>query len=1027
MKRKFVVFFLALFSHVLIAQELTLRGIVRDEVNAPLLGVTVTIEGTTQGVITNAEGVFEIQVNPSLVKIVNFSFVGYNTESREIGDGLTYFEIQLIPKYTELDDVVVIGYGTQRRGDVSTAISTVKAEDIASPANISLDQSLQGQAAGVVVSQSTGKPGAPVSIRIRGTTSINGTNEPLYVVDGIPIITKAAELTTGTVQGSAINPLSSINPMDIESIQILKDASAAAMYGARGANGVILITTKRGVAGKLQVNLLASVGVQILARELELLNARELAELGNDAVTEARKYYPDIAYGDNFAFPERFGEGTNWQDEIFRPAWMQNYQLSLRGGSEQTRYFISGNMMFQDGIIEYSDFNKGTFRINLDNDLSKNVRAGVNVNFTNSQSHGVITGVPNQASSVTAMAMLFNPGQEPYDDDGPGGYTYESNTINRIPNPVAEINETDRVISSNRAIGDMYLDWDIIPGLQYKLKLGVDAFLTKEQQYIPSFIRRGQDKGKGYNVNMQGNTWLVENTLSYTKDIDRQHFTLLLGQTMQKYTSEDTDIAIERFDDDRLGYYNLGLGMDKTINTGYHSWSMLSWIGRIMYNYDGRYYLTASGRADGSSKFGNSNKWAFFPSASFAWRVSGEDFFSSVDAINSLKIRASYGTVGNEGIPPGSTISLMGDLPYFFGEQPGSKVLGTYVYSLQNNELKWEVTRQYNTGFDIHFFESRIMLTSEVYLKETSDLLLFVPINRSSGFAYAWSNVGDMSNKGIEFSLNTVNLSGRFQWRSRLNFAVNRNQVTDLAQSTDIYGIPIMNILDWTKISKGKPIGVIYGYKTDGILQLNEDPAEQPFFPSKIIRYGDRKYVDKNNDGEITTDDYYELGNANPDYSFGFHNRFSYKGLALEIYFQGDMGNELVNFNRFQLESFDGYQNNSKVALERWTEENPSNEYPRANASPHGNFMSDVYVEDGSYVRLKQVLLSYSLPVKWYTGAGIENIVISLSGNNLYTFTNYSGYDPEVSIFGGSVYGKGADYGAYPMARTVLFSLNLTF
>ncbi|HDS08410.1 MAG TPA: TonB-dependent receptor [Bacteroides sp.] len=1027
MKRSVILIILVSLAHFLSAQDVTLKGIVRDQEGIPLPGVSVYIEGTTRGVITNLDGEFEIEVDPRQDAVLLFSSVGFEPESRRIGDGTTFFEITMRPKITELDDVVVIGYGTQRRGDVTVAISSVDAGAVSSPVHTSLDQALQGQAAGVVVMQSTGKPGAPVSVRIRGTTSINGTNEPLYVVDGIPIITKAEELTTGTVQGSDINPLSSINPADIESIQVLKDASATAIYGARGANGVVLITTRKGKAGKPQVNISSTVGLQVLAKKLDLLNARELAELGNAAVAEARKYYPDIAYGDNFAFPDRFGEGTDWQDEIFRQAWLHNHQVSLSGGEERTRYFMSANLMQQDGIIHNSDFNKGTFRINMDSDLGENVRTGVNINFTRSISHGVITGVPNFSSSVTAMALMFNPAQEPYDPDGPGGYTYESNTINRVPNPVAEINETDRLVNSNRAIGDFYLDWDIIPGLQYRFKLGADAFFTKEQQYIPSYIKRGQDKGKGYDVNMQGYTWLMENTLSYTKEVNKHHLVLLVGQTAQKYISESTDIAIERFDDDRLGYYNLGLGLDKTVNTGFQSWAMLSGIGRAIYNYDSRYYVTLSGRADGSSKFGMANKWGFFPSVSLAWRVSGEDFFSSVDAVNSLKIRASFGTVGNEGIPPGSTISLMGELPYFFGEMPTSRVVGTYVYSLKNNELKWEVTRQYNTGFDLSMFESRIMLTVEAYLKHTSDLLLYVPINRSSGFEYAWANVGDMSNRGIEFSLNTVNIQSPFEWRTRLNMAFNRNSVTNLAGSQDIYGIPIMNILDWTRISENNPIGMVYGYKTDGILQLDEDPSSQPFFPSKIIQYGDRKYVDRNEDGVITTDDHFVLGNVNPDFTFGFSNHFGYKGISLDIYLQGDIGNELVNFNKFQLESFDGYQNNLATALERWTENNPTDEYPRANASSHGNFMSDVIVEDGSYMRVKEVTLAYDLPSRWFSEIPVSSIRVALSGNNLWTFTRYSGFDPEVSIYGGNVFGKGADYGAYPMARSVLFTLNLVF
>jgi TonB-linked SusC/RagA family outer membrane protein len=526
---------------------------------------------------------------------------------------------------------------------------------------------------------------------------------------------------------------------------------------------------------------------------------------------------------------------------------------------------------------------------------------------------------------------------------------------------------------------------------------------------------------------MQGYTWLMENTLSYTRDFGKHNMVLLLGQTAQKFVSESSDIAVERFDDDRLGYYNLGLAIDKTIITGYSSWAMLSGIGRAIYNYDSKYYVTVSGRADGSSKFGSSNKYGFFPSLSLAWRISQEKFFSNVPHINSLKLRASVGTVGNEGIPSGATISLMGNRPYFFGEETTSKVIGAYVYSLKNDELKWEVTRQFNTGFDISLFESRIMLTAETYLKQTSDLLLYVPINRSSGFNYAWSNVGDMSNKGLEFSLNTINLDKTFKWRTRFNIAFNKNKVTNLAQAGEIYGTPIINILDWTRITEGEPIGLIYGYKSDGIIQLDEDPATVPFFPAKIARYGDRKYVDKNKDGILSKEDHYVLGNANPDFSFGFANNLSWKNFSLSFYFQGDIGNELVNFNRFQLESFDGFQNNSIVALERWTVDNPTNEYPRANASSHGNVMSDVMVENGSYVRLKELLFSYTLPVKLYQSSGIDNITVSVSGNNLLTLTTYSGYDPEVSIYGGSVFGKGADYGAYPMARTMLLSLNLTF
>ncbi len=1027
MKHLFLLILPFLFLQTAFSQEITIRGKVTDEDKVPMPGVTVVVDGTATGTSTNAHGEFTLTVDKSTARSLSCSFVGYGRATRQLAEGITFYEFIMTPEVTELDAIVVIGYGTQRKGDVTVSMSSVATKDLTSPAITSLDQSLQGQASGVVVSQTSGKPGAPVSIRIRGTTSINGTNEPLYVVDGIPIITASQELTSGTIQGSDINPLISINPQDIESMQVLKDASATAIYGARGANGVILINTRRGTKGDLKVNLNLAYGMQKLSKKLDLLNARELADLGNDAVTEARKYYPDIAYGSNFAVPSRFGEGTDWQEQIFRTAPLMNGQISLQGGSDNTQYFMSANVVRHMGIIHNSDFNKGAVRINLDSDLSPKVRTGIGISMSHAVNNGVTTGVPNVASSVTAMALLFNPGQEVYDSTQAGGYTYESNTINRIPNPVAEMNETDIVITTDRVIGDFYTTWDIIKDLQYKFKIGIDAFFNKEQQYIPSFIKRGQDKGKGYNVDIKGYTWLMENTLTYKLVFDKHHFNLLAGQTAQKYVSESAQIAVERFEDERLGYYNLSMGLDKSVYSGYSSWSMLSGLARVMYDYDNKYYLTFSGRLDGSSKFGTYNKYGFFPSVSAAWRLTKEPFLENAEAINDLKLRISAGSVGNEGIPSGSTLSLMGARQYFYGEGSSAEVIGTYVYSLQNNDLKWEVTRQYDMGLDLSLFRSRVEFTAETYLKNTSDLLLYLPVNRSSGFEYVWANVGDLQNRGIEFSVNSVNFVDKFKWNTRLNLSFNRNEVTNLDKSENIYGTSVFNILDWTMISEGKPIGMIYGYKSDGIIQLNEELSGIPFFPAKIARYGDRKYVDRNLDEKLTVDDYYELGNANPDFSFGLKNTFSYGNFSLDIYIQGDYGNEIVNFNRFQLESFDGYQNNSAVAMERWTESNPTDKYPRANASPHGIIISDVYVEDGSYARLKEVVFSYDLPRELLDKVRISNLRLSLSGTNLYTLTRYSGYDPEVSIFGGSVFGKGADYGAYPMARTLLFSINATF
>lgn len=1011
----------------LLAQQVSITGIVRDETGLTLPGVSVYAKETAIGTTTDIDGKFSLSWEYANESYLYFSFMGYATSQKKVTPGTYYMEVTMTQEYTQLDEVVVIGYGSQRRGDLSSSIVSIRSEDVSSPAVLSLDQSLQGRAAGMIVSQSTGKPGAPVSIRIRGTSSINGVNEPLYVVDGIPIISNANDFTSGTIQGTDQNPLTSINPNDIESIQVLKDASATAIYGARGANGVILITTKQGKAGVTQVQFGSSIGIQQLSKKMDLLNANQLAVLGNDAVHEARKYYPGVAYNSAFAMPDRFGKGTDWQDQIFRTAVLHNHRVSISGGNESTTYYMSASMASQDGIIHNSDFGKGTFRVNISNRINQWLRTGINLNLSTSTNNGVTTGVPNVASSVTAMALFFNPGQEVYDPGQEGGYTYESNTLARIPNPVAEIKETEIKVSTHRVVGDYFADWNITDNLIFKFKTGVDGFFNKEQQYIPSYIKRGQDKGKGANVHTHGYTWLVENTLNYTFSHQKHHFNVLAGQTAQRFVSESSDIAVEQFDDNRLGYYNLSIATDKTILTGYNTWSMLSGIGRTMYHYDNKYYVTVSGRLDGSSKFGSSNRYGFFPSISTAWRVSGEPFMQPFSLINDLKLRASLGKVGNEGIPSGASLSLMGNRPYYFGEGANAQAVGTYVHSLENQDLKWEVTTQYDVGIDLSLWESRLEFTAEAYLKHTSDLLLFMPVNTSSGFDYVWTNVGDLQNKGLDFSLNTVNLKDDFKWNTRFNLSFNRNKVTNLDKSSAIYGNPVMGIVDWSMIQEGKPIGVVYGYESNGIIQLDEDPGSVPFFPAKIPRHGDRKYVDQNGDGILTVDDYVELGNTHPDFSFGIHNTFSYKNFTLNVFIQGDYGNVIVNFNRLQLESFDGFQNNSTAALQRWTESNPTNKYPRANASPHGHVMSDVIVEDGSYARLKEITLTYRVPRKLYTSTLVKDIQMSVSAHNLATLTNYSGYDPEVSIFGGSVYGKGADYGAYPMARTFIFSINASF
>jgi TonB-linked SusC/RagA family outer membrane protein len=519
--------------------------------------------------------------------------------------------------------------------------------------------------------------------------------------------------------------------------------------------------------------------------------------------------------------------------------------------------------------------------------------------------------------------------------------------------------------------------------------------------------------------------WLFENTLSYDKKFGKHGITAVIGNSLQAYDNQFLFTATSDFDDNRLGYNAIQVGADKTlIFNGTTGWQLQSYLGRINYNYNEKYLVTVSARVDGSSKFGAGNRYGTFPSFAFAWRAKEEDFMKSVELISDLKLRLGYGIVGNEGIPPYSSMGLLETTEAYFGENEIAK--GAGPASRQNDNLKWETTSQFDIGVDVGFFNDRISLVADVYYKKTSDLLLNAPVPYTSGFAFSYFNVGSLENKGIEFALNTVNIDKVVKWNTSLNFAVNRNKVLDLNSDEGIPADPLLGINGWNVINAGTPIGTLYGYKTDGIIQNGEDLSTIPKFIDYTPTYGDRKYVDKNGDGALTEDDKYVLGNANPDFSFGMNNTVNYKNFALSIFIQGVYGNEIVNFNKFSLESFDGNQNNSTAALERWTPENPTNKYPRANVSPRVNTLSDHQVEDASYVRVKDITLSYDfaklMSSSKFRPAGMKLFV---SAKNIVTVTDYTGYDPEVNRFINNPRSFGADLGSYPTTKIYSLGLNI--
>lgn len=1007
--------FFVLCTQLVAAQQFLVTGTVSDNKEV-LVGASVAELGTTNGTITDVEGKFILKVTAG--SKVRVSYTGYLPQEFTIASDKT-LNVVLEEDQELLSEVVVIGYGVVKKSDLTGSVASIKSEDYINTAVSSIDQGIQGKVTGVVVSMSSGQPGAPSSIRIRGTNSINGNNEPLYVIDGVFIV---PETNVGAVSGPSLNPLASLNPADIESIEILKDASATAIYGTRGANGVIIVTTKRGKKGAPVFNVNFAQSIQELRRKIPMLNAAQLAVLGNEAADNAGAPRRLI-----YASPVNLGVGTDWQDQIFRVAPMSNLQLSARGGSEGSTYAVSTNFFDQQGIIHNSQFTKGNVRINLDQRLSSVFNIGTSINVNRSTLRGVVTDSESAIpSSVTSWALAFNPGLSVYNNAGQ--YIFENNTSQpAVGNPVADINKTEQINNSTRLLGNFFVTADFLEKFRFKTSIGTDAVFLTEKSFIPNDIKRGQaSNGQAAIATQQGLSWLWENTLSYNTTFGNHRIDAVIGHSMQAYRNEFVFSATSDFDDNRLGYNAIQVGKDKTLMlNGTSGWQLQSFLGRINYNLMEKYLFTVSARIDGSSKFGVGNRYGAFPSLAFAWRLKEESFLENVDAISDLKWRIGYGVVGNEGIPPYSSMGLLETTEAYFGENEIAK--GSGQASRQNNTLKWETTSQFDTGIDFGLFNGRVTVVADIYYKRTTDLLLNAPVPYTSGFDYSFFNVGSLENKGLELAVSTVNTVGAVKWNSSVNISFNRNKVLDLSSDQGIPADPMLGINGWTAINTGVAMGTFYGYKTDGIIQLNENPASVPRFVDYVPTYGDRKYVDKDGDGDLDENDKFILGNANPDFAFGITNSVSYKNLSLSIFIQGVYGNEIVNFNKFALESFDGNQNNSTAALNRWTPENPTNEYPRANVSPRVNTISNHHVEDGSYLRVKDITLGYDVAPHISKKIKVTSCKVFASAKNLITLTNYTGYDPEVNRFINNPRSFGADFGSYPAAKIYSAGLNITF
>lgn len=985
-----------------------INGVVKDESGSGLPGATVVIKGTNAYALSDPNGKFSLTATKALPITVSISSVGFKTQEIEIYElNDEPLEVQL-QNDNLLDEVVVVGYGEQKRSELTGAIASVPETILKQPIS-SVDRALQGAVAGVQVTQTSGQPGGGVSIRIRGGSSIQGGNEPLYVIDGFPVYNDAPD--AGTISGAEVNPLSAINPSDIESIDILKDASATAIYGSRGANGVVIITTKKGKAEQAQVSYEATYGVQSLRRKIDVLNAKQFASLRNDALYDTN---PSLGHFQYLSQEEidQLGEGTDWQDEAFRDAPTQNHQLSFTGGTQKTRYAITGGYFDQEGIIRNTDFKRLSARINLETKSSERLTFGLN--FTGSSTKA------NVAPSGIVLALLTMPPTATiYEPDG--SYTLRNPFENIFSNPIASLNEQTNQTSTRRALGTAYAEYELVEGLSLKVLFGTDIADTRENSYIPKTIYEGTATNGQASIGvLSSNSWLNENTLNYTREFGRHSVNALVGFTQQEYTRDIVRTGSQQFVSDDVAYNSLQSGATPTTPYSDNTrWALLSYLARVNYNLDHKYFFTASVRADGSSRFGKNNKWGYFPSAAISWKVSSEDFFQPLlGSVSDLKIRASYGATGNQEIGQYQSLSTLTNVSYLIGDV---LVNGFTPSRIANNNLGWETTNQFDAGIDAALFNNRVAITLDGYYKRTKDLLLSVEIPWTTGQSTSLQNYGSVENRGLELGVRTTNLEGDLTWNTTLNVSFNRNKVVSIGDgASDSY------ITGNYLVKVGEPLGTFYGTVTDGILQAGEESTKGVYTGNATPKPGDRLYRDISGDGRFTTAlDRAIIGNAQPDYIFGITNNFNWKGFDLSIFFQGVQGNKILNDNVRTLELFNGQQNAAGSALDRWTESNPSVTTPRAKLDPAPVF-SNRLVEDGSFVRLKNISLGYTLPKHVIEKLKLSNIRVFVIGQNLITWTNYSGFDPEVTS-GNNTTQQGTDAGIYPVSRTVSAGLSVIF
>ncbi len=995
------------------AQEPTVSGTVANADDGTTLpGVNIVVKGTTIGTSTDLDGDYSLDV-PSLSDTLLFSFIGFETLEVPI-DGRTTLNVSLSPRVIVGEEMVVIGYGVVQKSDLTGSVSSVTSDQFNAGVQSSIDGMIQSRAPGVKITQASAEPGGGVSVRIRGATSLTAGNEPLYVIDGQPINNISA------IPGSPVvddrtprNPLKSLDPGDIESIEILKDASAAAIYGSRGANGVILITTKQGRPGRLSIDYHGYSSVQHVANTLDLMNATEYMTFANALRADQGQ---DPAFTQ--AEIDAAGEGVDWQDAVFRTAPAQNHQLSFSGGSDATQYYTSFNYFDQEGVIRSSGTKRYAARLNL-NHTRDRFDFGLNLSTSYAIDDFVPNGVGiNAGAGVVATAHQMDPSLPIRRDDG--SFT-ESQNLD-IENPVALAESIHDEAETNRTMGRLFGDYNLTDNLSARLQFGSDRQLARRDGYVNKVTKRGQRSNSEATLESQERTnYVVEATLNYANTFGRDHsLDAVTGYTYQVFDGRGMWARTSDFATDNFLANNLSAGNrdENEVNSSKFKHQLLSYLGRINYSYRGKYLVTTSFRVDGSSRFGEDNRYGYFPSVALGWRLSDEPFLAGMDALSDLKLRASYGVTGNQDIGNYNSLVLLGTVGDAVFD--GSRFVGIAPIQLGNSDLKWETTSQFNAGLDFGLFDDRITGSVDYFVKKTSDLLLQLPIPRTSGFSTSLQNVGKTRNSGFEFVMNSRNLVGALEWSTTFNLATLQNEVVDLGELPFILQGGLRFLSDLTILREGDAINAYFGYKTDGIFQTQDeiDGSAQP-----QARPGDIKFSDVNGDGVIDSEDRTILGDPFPNLEIGLNNNVSYKGFDLDVFVEGSFGHQLLNFSRIDSETpIEFFRNRQRYVLDRWTADNRTNENPSFANIDVSRAVNDRVIEDASYVRLKNVTLSYRVP-GYANRIGLRSASVYLSAQNLVTFTSYRGYDPDVSSLGDS--NIRVDYNAYPLARIYTLGIRL--